>query len=80
MADHYRDLIDAFLEQLANDPSFRQRVREDPQDALVRSGFARKIQELQSTYWESPEVMGYGCEDTCFNQWSCLSNSCYMTI
>ena len=80
MADQYRDLIDAFLEQLAQDPGFRRRLREDPQDALARSGFARKIQDLQSSEWESSEVMGYGCEDTCFNQWSCLSNSCYLTI
>jgi hypothetical protein len=80
MADQYRDLIDAFLEQLIQDPAFRRRLREDPQGALVSSGFARKIQELQSNQWETPDVMGYSCEDTCFNQWSCLSNSCYMTI
>ncbi|MGH2346926.1 MAG: hypothetical protein ACRDG4_17000 [Chloroflexota bacterium] len=80
MADQYRDLIDAFLEELARDPTFRKRIQEDPQEALARSGFARKIQDLQPDVWDSTEVMGFGCEDTCFNQWSCLSNSCYMTI
>jgi hypothetical protein len=80
MAVRYRELIDAFLEEVARDPAFRLRLREDPQDAIVRSGFARKIEELQSEVWGSTEVMGFGWEDTCFNQWSCLSNSCYVTI
>ena len=80
MADRYRDLIDAFLEQVVGNPAFRRQLREDPQRALEASGFARVIQELQPDAWESAEVMGFGCEDTCFNQWTCLSNSCYVTI
>jgi hypothetical protein len=80
MADHYRELIDAFLEQVAHDPIFRQQVRDDPQAALEASGFGRAIQEMKPDVWESAEVMGFGCEDTCFNLWTCLSNSCYVTI
>ncbi|HVA91508.1 MAG TPA: hypothetical protein VNL71_16880 [Chloroflexota bacterium] len=80
MADRYRDLIDAFLEQVTRDPVFRDRLREDPQQALEDSGFGRAIKDIQPDIWEPAEVMGFGCEDTCFNQWSCLSNSCYVTI
>lgn len=80
MGDRYRDLIATLLEQIACDPAFRQRIRDDPQGALEAAGFGRQIKDLQPDSWGSAEVMGFGCEDTCFNQWTCLSNSCYLTI
>ncbi len=80
MGDRYRDLIDAFLECVAGDPDFRRRLRQDPQGTLESSGFARRVQEILPDAWSPDEVVGYGCQDTCFNQWTCLSNSCVITI
>ena len=81
MSDQYRDLIDRFLERVASDPAFRQLLRDDPYQALESSGFARRLDELQPEGLQEADVMGYGaCADTCFNQWSCLSGSCYVTI
>jgi hypothetical protein len=80
MREQYRALIDEFLECIARDPIFRRQLREDPLEALESSGFARRIGDLQPGGWEPPEVIGYGCEDTCFNCWTCLSNTCYVTI
>lgn len=80
MADRFRDLIDGFLEQIARDPDFRKRLRDNPQETLEASEFGRQIRALQPDVWEPAEVIGYGCEDTCFNQWTCMSDSCYITI
>jgi hypothetical protein len=78
MPDGYRDLIDAFLNQVANDATLRKRIRENPQEALKDAGFG---QILQPESFQEPEVMGYGqCADTCFNRWTCLSASCFITI
>lgn len=81
MSDLYRDLIDRFLERVVSDPAFRQLLRDDPYQALESSGLARRLEELQPGGSQEADVMGYGaCADTCFNQWSCLSGSCYVTI
>jgi hypothetical protein len=81
MSDRYRDLIDRFLDKIAGDPAFRRQLREDPYLALESSGFARQLEQLQPEGPLAADVMGYGaCVDTCFNQWSCLSGSCYVTI
>jgi len=81
MNDRYRDLIDRFLDRVASDPPFRQLLRDDPYRAIESSGFARQVEELQQEGWQQADVLGYSaCTDTCFNQWSCLSGSCYVTI
>jgi len=78
MPDGYRDLIDAFLNQVANDEAFRRRIRENPQEALKDAGFGHV---LQPESFQEPEVMGYSlCVDTCFNRWTCLSDTCHITI
>jgi hypothetical protein len=80
MANQYRELITRFLDLVAADATFRDRLRSDPMTALEESGFARQMHEIQPD-WELPEVTGYGgCADTCFNRWTCLSDSCYVTV
>jgi hypothetical protein len=78
MPDGYRNLIEAFLDQVANDPTFRRRIRENPQEALKAAGFGQVLEPEGS---HQAEVMGYSqCLDTCFNYWTCLSDSCHITI
>ena len=79
MGDRHRDFIERFLDQIAQDPAFRRKLLENPGEALEASGFARELEEIEQDIWDSPEVMGYGCTDTCFNRWTCLSASCYIT-
>jgi hypothetical protein len=80
MREQHRELIDRFLEHMARDPAFRRQLRENPLEALEASGFAREIRALQPGAWDTPEVVGYGCEDTCFNRWTCLRDTCYVSI
>jgi hypothetical protein len=81
MANQYRELIAQFLAQVAADPAFRQRLLSDPHAALEESGFGQQVAALQLDHRDQPEVSGFGmCTDTCFNRWTCLSDSCYLTI
>jgi hypothetical protein len=80
MTSQYRELMARFLELVAADATFRERLRSDPLSALDESGFAREARAIRPD-WELPEVTGYGgCADTCFNRWTCLSDSCYVTV
>ncbi len=79
MGDVHRDFIEKFLDRIAQDPAFRRKLLENPEEALETSGFARELEKIEPDMWNASEVMGYGCTDTCFNRWTCLSASCFIT-
>lgn len=57
-----RDLMEKMLDKAASDPTWKQRLLDDPEAAIIEAGFpeAERLREIQaSTQAEEAEVMGH---------------------
>ena len=73
MADYEqqrRDLIKRIVEKIASDPQFREKMVDDPAEALASAGFNKEIHDLQEAANDA-EVSGYA-HGLFLDTWACL--------